>query len=125
LINTAKKKMRCIVCPEGCFMQAELETDSKKIISLTGHNCKRGIKFAENEIINPLRTLTTTISIDSKIARRLPVRSDTPAPKENIAAMIKAIKQIRVKAPVKMGEIIMADILGTGVDIISSTTIEE
>ena len=106
-------------------MQAEFETNSKKIISLAGHNCKRGIKFAEDEITNPLRILTTTISIDSRISQRLPVRSNIPAPKEKIASMVEAVKQIRAKAPVKMGEIITADILQTGVDIISSTTVQE
>ncbi len=64
-------------------MQAEYETGLKKIISLEGYNCKRGIKFAEAEITNPLRTLTTTISIDSRISQRLPVRSNIAAPKEN------------------------------------------
>jgi CxxC motif-containing protein len=125
LIKTAKKKMRCIVCPEGCTMQAEYEAGSKKIISLKGYNCKKGIKFAEDETTNPLRALTTTISIDSRIAQRLPVRSNIPAPKEKIALMVEAVKQIKAKAPVKMGEIIIANIFGTGVDIISSTTVEE
>lgn len=125
MTETTKKKIRCIVCPEGCQLQAEYDADSKKVISLEGYNCKKGIKFAEAEISNPLRTLTTTISIDSGISQRLPVRSSTPAPKEKIASMVKAVKQTRAKAPVKMGEIIMADVLGTGVDIISSATIEE
>jgi CxxC motif-containing protein len=123
--ETAKKKIRCIVCPEGCPMLAEYEADSKKIISLEGHNCKRGIKFAEAEIINPLRLLTTTVSIDSAISQRLPVRSNLPAPKDKIIPMVKAVKQVRVKAPIKMGETIMKDIFGTGVDIISSSTVEE
>lgn len=106
-------------------MQAEYQSGVKKIISLEGYNCKKGVKFAEAEITNPLRLLTTTISIDSKSFQRLPVRSSTPAPKEKIASMVKEVKKIRIKAPVKMGEIIMADILGTGVDIISSATVEE
>jgi len=106
-------------------MLAEYESDSKKIISLEGHNCKRGIKFAEAEITNPMRLLTTTISIDSKISQRLPVRSNIPAPKEKIFSIVKAVKKIRAKAPIKMGEIIIADVLGTGVDIISSAMVEE
>jgi CxxC motif-containing protein len=124
-MKNVKKKMRCIVCPEGCPMQAEFETDSKKIISLEGHNCKRGIKFAESEITNPLRLLTTTIRIDSGISQRLPVRSNNPAPKEKILSMVKEVKKIRAKAPIKMGEIIIADVLGTGIDIISSATVDE
>ena len=106
-------------------MHAECEAASKTIISLEGYNCKKGIKFAQAEITNPLRTLTTTIGIDSVISQRLPVRSNTPAPKEKIASMVKAAKQIRAKVPVKMGEVIVADILGTGVDIISSATVDE
>jgi CxxC motif-containing protein len=125
VLKTAKKKMRCIVCPEGCAMLAEYGEDSKKIISLEGHNCKRGIKFAEAEIKNPLRLLTTTIGIDSKISQRLPVRSNIPAPKEKIFSIAKEVKKIRAKAPIKMGEIIIADVLGTGVDIISSATVDE
>ena len=106
-------------------MLTEYEADSKKIISLEGHNCKRGIKFAEAEITNPLRLLTTTISIDSKMSQRLPARSNIPAPKDKILSMVKAVKQIRIKAPIKMGEIIISDVLGTGVDIISSATVDE
>jgi CxxC motif-containing protein len=125
MMKIVKKKIRCTVCPEGCFMMAEFEEDSKKVIYVDGHNCKRGIKFAGDEIANPLRLLTTTINIDSKKNRRLAVRSNVPAPKEKIRQIIEAVKQKEIKAPVRAGDIIMANTLGTGVDIIASSTIEE
>lgn len=106
-------------------MLAEFEEDSKKVVYIEGYSCKRGIKFAGDEISNPLRLLTTTIKIDSKKTRRLAIRSNTPAPKEKIRQIIKAVKQKKIKAPVRAGDIIMADTLGTGVDIIASSTVEE
>ena len=96
-----------------------------KLIKIEGNNCKKGIKFAEKELANPVRILTTTISIDSKKLERLPVRSSAPAPKDKIRQMVNEVKKIKVKPPVKMGDVIAGNFLDTGVDIISSITVEE
>lgn len=122
----AKKKSKageliCIECPIGCRIKVEQAGDSLKV---SGAGCKKGKDFVKNEILDPKRILTTTVSIDSAISNRLPVRSDKPAPKARIEEMVKKIKDFKVKAPVKMGDIIAKDFLSTGVDIIASMSLE-
>jgi len=107
------------------MMHTEFDITEGKILFLEGNNCKRGIKFAQAELKNPLRLLTTTVGIDSKKVRRLAVRSDVPVPKDKVAGMIRIARQKKVEAPVKMGQIIVADILKTGASIIASSTVEE
>jgi len=120
-----KKKIRCIICPEGCMINASYNDSESTIGSIEGHQCKRGIKFAEEEIISPTRILTTTIAIESRIKNRLPVRSSAPAPKNRIKKMVIAAKKVKVFPPVKMGDVLAEDFLGTGVDLIASETISE
>lgn len=119
-----KKKLTCIVCPLGCQMEVVYDGKAKKIISMEGNQCKKGQKFAENEIIDPRRIFTTTIKINSKTIKRLPVRSNTPAPKDKILGMAREAKKIKVKPPIKMGDILAYNFLDSGVDIISSTTVD-
>jgi CxxC motif-containing protein len=120
-----KKKLTCIVCPLGCQMEAIYDSGAKKIISVEGNLCKKGKKFTENEIIDPRRILTTTIRINSKKIKRLPVRSNIPAPKDKILKMVKEAKKIKAIPPIKMGDILAYNFLDSGVDIISSTTVDK
>lgn len=96
------KKLTCISCPEGCIL--DIVTDGKKIISITGNRCKKGLVFAENELFNPKRILTTTIALESEAYSRLPVRSNNAISKEKIFSVMKELKKIKAKAPVKMGD---------------------
>ena len=121
--ENSKKKVRCIICPEGCIITATVEKNTKKVLSLEGNRCKRGIRFTEDEVKNPVRILTTTINIDSKIANRLPVRSDVPAPRDMLFKLIEETKKIKVKPPVLSGDILLKNAAGTKVNIISSTTL--
>jgi CxxC motif-containing protein len=120
-----KRKMRCIICPEGCSLIVEYDKNTGGSMVIEGHKCKRGIKFAEDEIKNPLRTLTTTVRISSKKAARLAVRSNIPVGRDKMLQIIKIVRQIEIKAPVNMGDIIIHDVLGTGADIISCSSIKE
>lgn len=120
-----KKKMTCITCPIGCGLEVDYDLIKKEIMMLNGNQCKKGYKFAENELFDPKRILTTTVKINSRFFKRLPVRSNIPAPKERIEKMVKEIKKIQILPPVKMGDILARNFMDTGVDIISSTTIEE
>ncbi len=120
-----KKKIRCIACPEGCKIDVLYNLSKSAIESMEGHRCKRGIKFTEQEIKNPVRILTTTISIRSNKKNRLPVRSSAPAPKEKIRQMVLEAKKIKVVPPISMGDILARNFLDTGVDLIASETLNE
>jgi CxxC motif-containing protein len=116
------KQIKCIVCPIGCSIHVDFNEDTKEIISFSGNECKRGIKFIKEELVRPSRLLTTTIKINSVLCGRLPVRSDIPVPKEKIQEMVKEVKKIRINIPVKAGQIIVDDFMGSGIKILSCST---
>lgn len=115
-------KLICINCPKGCHLEVE-KVDDKIMVS--GNSCPRGETYAINELTNPLRTLTTTIGIDSLSCKRLPVISSKPLPKGRIMDVMRALKGVQVKAPVRMGEVIVSNILDLESDIIASKSIDK
>lgn len=115
-------KLVCINCPRGC--QLEVENINGEI-KVTGNSCPRGAKYAIDEITNPLRTVTTTIAIESVEYDRLPVITSSPVPKGKMMDVVKALKDVKVKAPIKLGDIVVQDILGLGSDILACKSIEK
>lgn len=115
-------KLVCINCPRGCQLNVE-NVDGE--IKVTGNFCPRGEQYAINEMTNPLRTLTTTISIVSDKYERLPVMSSNPIPKDLVIDAMKALKNVEVKAPIKLGEVVVQNILGLGIDIVASKSINQ
>lgn len=115
-------KLVCINCPRGCNLNVE---NINGEIKVTGNFCPRGEKYAISELTNPLRTLTTTVAIKSENYERLPVISSSPLPKDRVMDAVKALKNVEVKAPIKMGDVIVSNIIGLDVDIIASKSIEK
>lgn len=117
------RDMVCIVCPVGCHMKISEDNDRESGYRVEGANCKRGEAYAIKELINPTRLLTSTIKINGASLPRLPVRTDNEIPKDKIFEVMEIINNIELQAPVKMGQILEADILGLGVNIISSRSL--
>ena len=115
-------KLVCINCPRGCNL--DVENINGEIV-VSGNFCPRGKQYAINEMTNPLRTVTTTVAIKSQKYSRLPVITSTQVPKEKVMDVVKALKGVEVKAPIKMGDVIVKNILDLESDIIASKTIEE
>jgi len=118
-----RKKMICINCPMGCRM--EVTKEEKGEITVTGNTCSRGKEYAVKELTAPTRILTTTVIVNSNTYCRLPVRTKEGIPKDKIFEAMKVLNNIAVDAPVLLGEVIVKDILGTGVDVIASRNILE
>jgi CxxC motif-containing protein len=116
-----QKEIICTVCPRGCHIQ--VIGDGKTVTSLDGYGCKRGITYAEAEYSAPVRILTTTVKIAGKDNELLPVRSDKPIAKDKILACMDEIKKVSATIPVKRYDILIADILGTGVNIVATKDI--
>jgi len=116
-----KKVFTCIACPLGC--QLEIVLKGKKIKEVKGAKCRRGKKYAEEEFYNPGRILTTTVRVKEGKCALLPVRSTKPVPLRLLRKCVKVLSSIEVKAPVRMGEVVVRDILNTGADIISTRNI--
>ena len=91
----------CINCPRGCHLTVEKKGEE---ISVSGNACPRGYTYAYNEMTNPLRTLTSSVDIDSEKCHRLPVITSSPIPKGRIMDVMKALKGVEAKVPVKLGK---------------------
>jgi len=111
----------CVTCPVGCTIEAVIE--GKELIELKGNACKRGIAFVQEEITNPRRMLTTTVQVIGGELPLAPVHSSEPLPKDLLLEAARALRVLRLSAPVQMGQVVLADILGAGVDIVASRPI--
>lgn len=116
-----KKEIICTVCPRGCHIQVEGEGD--KILSVEGQGCKRGLEYASAEFAHPVRILTTLVKLDGQ-NDLLPVRSNKPVPKEKLFDCMEVIRAATVKVPVNRYDVVVANICGTGVDIVATKAIE-
>ena len=113
----------CIMCPLSC--EIELVEERNEILEIKGHNCPQGEKYVIEEFTNPVRTLTTTVSVQKGVLPVLPVRSEKPIPKSMMKECVKALSTVRVKAPVTCGDLICESILNTGVNIVASRDLQK
>ena len=114
----AEITMTCLECPRGCRLSIDVDT-----LHVTGNVCQRGENFARAELTNPLRVLTTTVRIDALSEKMLPVRTQDGIPKAKLFDAMKAIQTITVKAPVRVGDVIVPDLCGTGVALIATKNV--
>lgn len=111
------KEMICIVCPLGCKLKV---TENQAEYAVEGNKCFRGADYGIKEMTNPTRVLTTTVMISDAALRRLPVRTSGAIPKHLLKQAMELINKAEVKAPIKAGQIIIKDIMGTEIDVIAS-----
>ncbi len=117
-----EKKVICIICPEGCNITVRGE--GYNIEFMKGHACKRGEEYARNEFINPVRILTSLVKIEGGNTPLVPVRSNKPVSKELLFDFIKAIREVNVNAPIHCHDVLIPDILGKGIDIIATCSVD-
>lgn len=116
------KDIICIVCPMGCQMAVSGDGGAKGY-TVTGNACSRGEKYGIKELTNPTRVLTTTVKLKGSPHKRLPVRSDAPIPKGMMFECMRVLDSVEAEAPVRIGGIIVENILDTGANIISTRSI--
>ena len=117
-----KRELTCIVCPKGCSITVTSTADG---LVCSGQGCAKGEAYAIQETTAPKRMLTATVDIRGAMHARCPVISSTPVPKERLFELIEALKPIVLEAPVHLNQVVIADILGTGIDILASRTLEK
>ena len=115
-MSTIDRDLICVVCPVGCRMKI---TGTIEDLQVTGEKCKRGIEHAYEEITNPTRMVCTTVKIDGGIHPVIPVRTDKPIPEKYKLEVVRAVKDITLTSPVVMGDLIIEDLFGTGVNLIA------
>lgn len=108
----------CIGCPLGCRL--ELDDVDGEILEVRGNSCKKGEAFAAQEHVDPRRLVTTTVAVSGARWPRLPVRTTGPVPKAMVGDVCRALRSVHVVAPVALGDVVAADVLGTGVDVVAT-----
>ena len=108
----------CITCPRGCHLQVD------ENLNVTGNMCPRGAMYAKAELTHPVRMVTSSVNVHSKVESRLPVKTKDPIPKELIFKVMEEIEKTSVTAPIRIGDVVIKDVLGTGVDIVATKNIE-
>ena len=108
----------CITCPRGCHLQVD------ENLNVTGNMCPRGAMYAKAELTHPVRMVTSTVAVESEIEARLPVKTKDPIPKELIFPVMEEIEKVVIKAPINIGDVVIKDVLGCGVDIVATKDIE-
>ena len=117
-----KKYFTCIACPNGCKLTV-YEEDGEIVVK--GASCDKGIDHGINEYTNPMRMLTTTVAITGASHRRLSVASSAEIPKSKMEECLACLYDLMLAAPVEKGQVILADICGTGVDVIASRSMKK
>jgi len=108
----------CIGCPLGCRL--ELEAEAEDIVEVRGFACRRGEEFAIQEHTDPRRVVTTTVRVTGGVWSRLPVKTAGAIPKGKLLPLCRALHKLTLAAPVKLGEVVLADALGTGIDVVAT-----
>ena len=112
------RNLTCIGCPLGCAITVTM--DGGNVVSITGNTCKRGSDYAAKEVTHPTRIVTSTVCVRGGSIPMVSVKTAQDIPKEKIFEIMKYINALTVTAPVHIGDVLLKDIAGTGVDLIAT-----
>ncbi|PJI09201.1 MULTISPECIES: DUF1667 domain-containing protein [Clostridium] len=115
-----ERELICICCPRGCH----LKVDDKNLI-VSGNNCPRGAEYGVNEVTNPVRIITSTVKVNGESAAVVPVKTQNAIPKGLTMKCMDEINKVSVNTPIKIGDVIIKNVLGTGVNIIATKNVEK
>ena len=115
-----EQTITCISCPVGCRMTVQVEGGA--VTSVAGNTCKRGETYARQECVAPERMVTAVIPVEGS-PMPLSVKTRTPIPKARIQDCMAALAKLRLTAPVAMGDVVLPDVCGTGVDVIATKAV--
>ena len=116
------KDLTCICCPLGCQITVGLENG--EVVSVTGNTCMRGDDYARKEVTSPTRIVTSTVKVTGGKSSVISVKTKSDIPKEKIFECVKALKEVEVQAPIAIGDVVLSNVAGTGVDIVATKDVE-
>uniref|UniRef100_A0A7V4KEA4 DUF1667 domain-containing protein n=1 Tax=Fervidobacterium pennivorans TaxID=93466 RepID=A0A7V4KEA4_FERPE len=116
------EEMVCIMCPLGCRLIVKQEGNGE--ITVSGNRCPRGIEYGKQEMVEPLRILTSSVLVLNGDMPLVSVKTNKPIPRRVIMQVMDILKNTKVEAPVRVGDIIIKDVLNTGADIIATRNVE-
>ena len=115
------RELTCIGCPLGCSITVTM--NNTDVVSVTGNTCPRGDAYARKEVTNPTRIVTSTVRVEGGISPMVNVKTASAIPKSKIFDCTNALRDIVITAPVKIGDVVLSDVAGTGVDVVAAKNI--
>jgi CxxC motif-containing protein len=113
-----KKDFICIVCPRGCHIHVDGD-------NITGYTCQRGLAYVKQELVDPKRTITSTIKVNGGDLKVVPCKTESNVSKELIFKIMEEINKTSVDAPVAMHQVLIENVLGTGVNVIAAKEVKK
>ncbi|MCH5151727.1 MAG: DUF1667 domain-containing protein [Clostridiales bacterium] len=113
------KELICINCPLGCHLS--VDDNDLANIKVTGNTCPRGVTYATSEVTAPKRMVTSSVPVKGGKVARVSVKTSEPIPKEKIFDCLKVIKKVKAVAPVAIGDVLVANVCGTDVNVIATS----
>lgn len=117
-LATDATQVFCIECPNGCSVVVDVVAG--QVIGVRGNTCNKGAAFALQERIEPKRHLTTTLAIEGAYVERAQVKTNGQVPQALLDSIREFLHTLHLQAPIERGQVIVADIFNTGVDVIAS-----
>lgn len=125
---TETLQFNCTTCPSECLLTVKVERDANgavvEVRSVTGNSCPRGDTFAHQELTCPMRVLTTTVAVSGSDEALLPVRTSEAIPLALHAQAMDLLRGVVIEAPIRMGDVVLEDLLGTSIDLVASMNID-
>jgi CxxC motif-containing protein len=116
-----QKEYTCIVCPKSCRGILRIQNG---YFETEGFSCKNGEEYAISEYQDPKRVLTTTVWLRHGLFRLLPVVSRAGISRKVFKSCLEELYTIEVEAPIEVGDVVVKNILNTGIDVIAARSIE-
>lgn len=113
-----ERELICISCPKGCHLKVD-ETN----LTVSGNSCPKGAEYGVNEVTNPVRIVTSTVKVSGGDTPVVPVKTQRAIPKGLIMQCMEEINKVTIKAPIKIGDVVIKNVLETGVDIVAAKNV--
>ena len=107
-----KRSLTCIICPRGCALEATITENG---VTVSGHTCPKGEEYAINECTNPVRTVTAVVRVGNRENTMVSVKTEKPIPKDHMMDLIDALRQLRLNAPLAIGDVVLQEMFGSAV----------
>ncbi len=117
------RTLTCISCPMGCTLRVEMAENG--LPKVEGHRCPRGEAYGKEEVTDPKRVLSTSVKVGGGEYPLVSVRTDRPIPKRLIPEAMAQIRGLVLTAPVHIGQVLVANFLGTGANLIATRTVRQ
>lgn len=110
-------EMTCILCPMGCRL---VVTEDDAGVRVSGNSCKRGEKYGEQELLSPMRVVTSSVRVSGAAYPVCAVKTAGQVPKAKIPEVLRAIRGVKVVSPVRIGDVLIQDAAGTGIAVVAT-----